>query len=59
MDEIRARQLVLDAIEWAIEISEQTTHDLLRGMGITSDELEEIGYEKETFPEMHEWVSEN
>ena len=52
----RLMHMVLDAIEWAIEVSDDTTHDLLRGMGITSDELEELGYEKEEFPEMHKWV---
>ena len=50
--------LVHNAIEWAIEVSDDTTHDLLRGMGVTSDELEELGYEKENFTEMHKWVQE-
>lgn len=58
MDESRLIHLVLNAIEWAIEVSDDTTHDLLRGMGVTSDELEELGYEKENFPEMHKWVQE-
>ena len=58
MDEARLMHLVLNAIEWAIEVSDDTTHDLLRGMGVTSDELEELGYEKENFTEMHKWVQE-
>lgn len=58
MDNPRLMELITNVIEWGIEVSEDTTHDLLRGMGITSEELEEIGYEQENFPKMHEWVQE-
>lgn len=58
MDNGRLEELCINALEWAIEHSEQTTHDLIRGMGITSDELEKIGYEKENFPSMHEAAEE-
>ena len=58
IDEKRMENLLIDAISWAEDTSGQITHDLLRGMGITSDELEYLGYDKETFPEMHKWVEE-
>ena len=58
LDINRAERLILDAIEWAIDVSEQTTHDLLRGMGITSEELEILGYEEESFPDLYKWVRE-
>ena len=58
MDEERLQQLLINAIEWSIEVSEQQTHDQIRAMGITSEELEEIGYEKENFPQLHEWANE-
>lgn len=35
----RNEQLIINAIEWAINVSEQATCDLIRGMEITSDEL--------------------
>lgn len=41
----RLEELVINAIEWAIEVSEQTARDLIAGMGITSEELESIGYD--------------
>lgn len=49
----RLEELVIQALEWSIECSEQITHDLIGGMSITSDELELIGYDKENFPSMH------
>lgn len=59
MNNTRLKQILINTIEWAIEVSEDTTHDLLHGMGITSEELEEIGYKKEVFPIMHKWVQDN
>lgn len=50
----RLEECVINALEWAIEVSEQTTFDLIRAMGITSDELDAIGYEKENFQKMHD-----
>ena len=52
----RMEDLVINALEWAIEVGKQATEDLIHGMGITSAELEEIGYDKENFPEMHKWA---
>lgn len=50
----RLEEIAINALEWAIEVGEQTTTDLIRAMGITSDELDAIGYDKENFPSMHE-----
>ncbi len=55
----RLEELLINAIEWAINVSEQATHDILRASGITSDELNAIGYDKDNFPKMHEWVNED
>ena len=52
----RMKELLINAIERAIDVSEQATHDIIRAMGITSDELDAIGYDKENFPNMHEWA---
>ena len=54
----RLEEIAINAIEWAIEHGEQITHDLVRGMGITSDELDAIGYEKENFSLLHDAVEE-
>ena len=48
--------LVISAIEWSVNVSKQIIYDLLRGMGITSDMLEAIEYDKENYPDMHKWV---
>ena len=53
MNKERIEELLINAFEWAINVSETATHDLIRATGITSDELEDIGYEKENFPDMH------
>ncbi len=58
MDKARIEELIINALEWAINVSEQATKDLIRAMEITSDELDEIGYDKENFPKMHEWAEE-
>lgn len=56
---VRYEDCLINAIEHAIDVSTQYTHDLLRAMGITSEELEDIGYDRENFPKMHEWVNED
>jgi hypothetical protein len=58
MTKTRLEDLCIAAIEWATEHSEDISHDLIRGMGITSDELEAIGYEKENFPSLHDAANE-
>ncbi len=57
MDNNRLEELLIDSIEWATEVSQQATHDLIRSIGITSEELEEIGYDIENFPEMHSYIN--
>lgn len=54
----RYETLLINAIEWAINISEQNTRDMIRAMGITSDELSAIGYDEDNFPMMHVWANE-
>lgn len=54
----RQEELLINAFEWAINVSEQVTHDLIRATGITSDELSAIGYDKKNFPKLHEWIKE-
>lgn len=56
--ESRKEELLINALEWAVNVSEQATHDLIRATGITSEELSEIGYDKENFPQMHKWIEE-
>ena len=53
----RYEELLINAFEWAINVSETTTKDLIRATGVISSELEELGYDKENFPEMHEWAN--
>ena len=52
----RTENLLIAAFEWAIEVSEQTTRDLVCATGILPEELAAIGYNKEDFPEMHKWA---
>ena len=54
----RYETLLINAIEWTVNVSEQHTKDIIRAMGITSDELSAIGYDEDNFPMMHVWVSE-
>lgn len=54
----RYETLLINAIEWAVNVSEQHTKDIIRAMGITSDELSAIGYDKDNFPAMHVWANE-
>ncbi len=54
----RYETLLINAIEWAVNVSEQHTKDIIRAMGITSDELSAIGYDEENFPTMHVWANE-
>ena len=54
----RLKELLINAIEWSMDVSEQHTHDLLRATGITSHELEIIGYDKENFENIHRFVNE-
>lgn len=56
MDKNRIEILLINAIEWAVNVSEQSTHDILRAIGITNDELTAIGYDEENYPKMHTWV---
>ncbi|MBO4847053.1 MAG: hypothetical protein J5525_12285 [Lachnospiraceae bacterium] len=58
MDKTRSEEIIINALEWAINVSKQVTHDLIRGMGITSEELSNIGYEKESCSDMHEAANE-
>lgn len=53
MNEGRLEELLINAIEHAVMVSEQYTHDLVKAIGITSDELDKIGYDKTNFPSMH------
>lgn len=56
MENSRAEELLVNAFEWAVNVSEQTTKDIIEATGITSEELETIGYDKDNFPDMHEWA---
>lgn len=55
----RLETMLIAAIEHAVECSEQHTHDLLKAIGISSEELEAICYDKENYPKMHEWIAED
>ena len=55
----RLESLLISAFDWASEISDTAIHDIIRATGITSVELEAIGYEEENFPELHEAANEN
>ena len=54
----RYETLLINAIEWTVNVSEQHTKDIIRAMGITSDELSAIGYDEDNFPAMHVWANE-
>lgn len=54
----RYETLIIFALEWAINVSEQVTCDLIRAMGITSDELSAIGYDEDNFLKMHGYSKE-
>ena len=53
----RSEELIINMIEWAIDVSADTTRDLIRASGITSEELSAIGYDVENFPELHSFIS--
>ena len=55
--EDRKEELLISAFEWAINVAEQVTHDLIHATGITSEELTDIGYDEENFPKMHDWAN--
>jgi len=50
----RLEECVINAIEWGLEVSEQVACDLVGGMGITSDELDALGYDENEFPNLHQ-----
>lgn len=54
MTKERIEELLINAFEGAINDSTRATIDLINVTGITSEELEELGYEKENFPDLHE-----
>ena len=54
MTKERTEELLINAFEGAINDSTRATIDLINVTGITSEELEELGYEKENFPDLHE-----
>ena len=51
-------KLLINAFEWAINDADQTTKDLIHATGISSEQLTAIGYDKENFPQLHEWADE-
>ena len=53
MNNNRFEELLINVFEWAINVSEQLSLDMVKASGITSDELSDIGYEKENFPSLH------
>ena len=53
MESNRLEDLVIHALEWANEVSQQVANDLIGGMGITSDELAAVGYDADNFPSLH------
>ena len=53
MNNNRLEELLINVFEWAINVSEQLSLDMVKASGITSDELNDIGYEKENFPSLH------
>ena len=54
----RYETLIINTLEWAVNVSEQVTCDIIRAMGITSDELSAIGYDEDNFPKMHSYTEE-
>lgn len=53
MNNNRLEELLINVFEWAINVSKQLSLDMVKASGITSDELNDIGYEKENFPSLH------
>ncbi len=58
IDNNRLIEILINAIEWGSNVSETVAYDLIRAIGITSDELETIGYDKQEFPLMHDAANE-
>lgn len=56
--EDRLENLLIKCFEWSIEVGGQHTEDLIRATGITSKELDAIGYPKDEFPELHKEAEE-
>lgn len=54
MNNERLEELLINAFEFMINKSEQDTVDLIVATGITSEELNEIGYDEDNFKSMHE-----
>ena len=46
MDKKRLEELLIKALEWTSNCSEQMTKDMISAIGITNNELDEIGYEQ-------------
>ena len=59
MNKNRLEELLIQAFEWTVDCSEQMTTDLVAATGITCEELNEIGYDKDNFPKMHEYAKYN
>ena len=53
----RYEEMLINAIEHAINVSKTYTRDIIRAIGITPEELEEIGYDCVNFPELHAWAN--
>lgn len=53
MEPGRLKEMLIAALGHAIEVSEQATADLIRAIGITDEELDELGYDEKNFPAMH------
>ncbi len=51
--------LLTNVIAWADEVSGQVAHDMLHGMGISPEQLDALGFDKNNFPKLHRWVLEN
>ena len=47
MDKKRLEELLIKALEWTSNCSEQMTKDMISAIGITNNELDEIGYEQQ------------
>ena len=56
MSKDRLLDLCNNTIVWADEHSRDLASDLIKGMGITSDELLELGFDKKNFSYLHEAV---
>lgn len=53
MNKERSEELLVNALVYVDAVSRQYSYDFVKATGITSPELEALGFEREYYPLMH------